>query len=202
ASPFTLVVIADLEGVPESDHSRFKARLGNLIGGSMSHNPLAFLYDQFTEYIEDRRRNPRGDVMTGLATATFPDGSTPDAKDVAIIAANLFAARQETTVRLLSFALKMLGERPDLEQLVREDRDRIPNFIEETLRIESPLRGQFRMARKRTTLAGVDIPAGSSVLLLPGAANRDPRFFENPYEFDIDRSNARKHLGFGFGIHT
>src|SRR5437762_97145 len=78
----------------------------------------------------------------------------------------------------------------------------IPNFIEETLRIESPLRGQFRMARKRTTLAGVDIPAGSSLLLLPGAANRDPRFFENPYEFDIDRKNARKHLAFGFGIHT
>jgi cytochrome P450 len=58
------------------------------------------------------------------------------------------------------------------------------------------------MVRVRTTLAGVDIPAGASVLLLPGAANRDPRFFENPYEFDIDRRNARKHLGFGFGIHT
>ena len=57
------------------------------------------------------------------------------------------------------------------------------------------------MARRRTKLAGVDIPAGASVLLLPGAANRDPQFFENPYEFDVDRANARKHLGFGFGIH-
>src|SRR5439155_7165646 len=123
-------------------------------------------------------------------------------KDVALIAANLFAAGQETTVRLLSFSLKMLGERHDLQQLVREDRDRIPNFIEETLRLESPLRGQFRMARVRTTLAGVDIPAGSSVFLLPGAANRDPRFYENPYEFDIDRPNASKHLAFGCGIHT
>ena len=202
ASPFTLLVIADLEGVPESDHSKFKARLTNLIGGAVEHNPLEFLYDQFTEYVEDRRRSPREDVLTGLATASFPDGSTPDAKDVALIAANLFAAGQETTVRLLSFALKMMGERPDLVQLLREDRDRIPNFIEETLRIESPLRGQFRMARVRTTIARVDIPAGSSVLLLPGAANRDPRFFENPYEFDIDRPNARKHLAFGFGIHT
>src|SRR5438552_2773530 len=202
ASPFTLLVIADLEGVPESDHGRFKARLGNLIGGTMSHKPLEFLYDQFAEYVEDRRRNPRGDVITGLATATFPDGSTPDVKDVALIAANLFAAGQETTVRLLSFSLKMLGEHPDLQRLVRADRDRIPNFIEETLRIESPLRGQFRMARVRTQLAGVEIPAGASVLVLPGAANRDPRFFENPHEFDIDRPNARKHLGFGFGIHT
>src|SRR5207302_9398254 len=108
----------------------------------------------------------------------------------------------ETTVRLLSFARKVLGEHPDLQRLVRADRDRIPNFIEETLRTESPLRGQFRMARVRTQLAGVEIPAGASVLVLPGAANRDPRFFENPHEFDIDRPNARKHLGFGFGIHT
>jgi cytochrome P450 len=58
------------------------------------------------------------------------------------------------------------------------------------------------MARVRTKLAGVDIPAGASVLLLPGAANRDPRFFESPHEFAVDRANARKHFGFGFGIHT
>jgi cytochrome P450 len=162
---------------------------------------LDFLYDQFTAYIEDRRRNPRGDIMTGLATATFPDESTPDVKDVALIAANLFAAGQETTVRLLSFALKMLGERPDLQLLLREDRDRIPNFIEETLRLESPLRGQFRLARRRTAVGGVDIPAGSTMLLLPGAANRDPRMFPNPNEFELDRSNARHHMAFGHGIH-
>ena len=202
ASPFTLLVIADLEGVPESDFGLFRTRLGTLMDGAMSHKPLEFLYDQFMAYIADRRRNPRDDIMTGLATATFPDRSTPDVKDVALIAANLFAAGQETTVRLLSFALKVLGEHPDLQRLVRADRDRIPNFIEETLRTESPLRGQFRMARVRTQLAGVEIPAGASVLVLPGAANRDPRFFENPHEFDIDRHNARKHLGFGFGIHT
>ena len=118
------------------------------------------------------------------------------------IAANLFAGGQETTVRLLSFALRMLGERPDLQQLVRDDRDRIPNFIEETLRLESPLRTQFRMARVRTTLGGVDIPAGAHVMLVPGACNRDPRVFENPYEFDIDRANARQHIAFGHGIHT
>src|SRR5437899_2562883 len=172
ASPFTLLVIADLEGVPESDFGLFRTRLGTLMDGAMSHKPLEFLYDQFMAYIADRRRNPRDDIMTGLATATFPDRSTPDVKDVALIAANLFAAGQETTVRLLSFALKVLGEHPDLQRLVRVDRDRIPNFIEETLRIESPLRGQFRMARVRTQLAGVEIPAGASVLILPGAANR------------------------------
>ena len=109
---------------------------------------------------------------------------------------------QETTVRMLSFALRMLGERADLQQAVRRSPERIPNFIEETLRIESPLRAQFRMARVRTTLAGVDIPAGASVMLAPGACNRDPRVFEDPHEFDLDRANARQHIAFGHGIHT
>jgi cytochrome P450 len=203
AEPFTLVVIADLEGVPESDHGLFRERLSaNVHGRELAHKPLEFLYDQFTAYIEDRRRNPRQDIMTGLATATFPDGSTPEVKDAALIAANLFAGGQETTVRLLSFALRTLGESPDLQELVREDRDHIPNFIVETLRLESPLRVQSRMARVRTNVAGVDISAGSTVMLLPGAANRDPRVFQDPHEFHIDRPNARQHLAFGFGIHT
>ncbi len=201
AEPFTLTVIADLEGVPESDHSLFRDRLST-VHAQMEHKPLEFLYERFSEYIESRRREPRNDILTGLATATFPDGSTPEVKDAALIAANLFAGGQETTVRLLSFALRMLGERPELQKLVRDDRDRIPNFIEETLRIESPLRTQFRMARVRTTLAGVDIPAGGSIMLVPGACNRDPRVFADPYEFDIDRPNARHHIAFGHGIHT
>jgi cytochrome P450 family 150 subfamily A5 len=201
AEPFTLTVISDLEGVPEADHDLFRERLSTA-HESLEHKPLEFLYDTFTEYIDDRRRAPRNDILTGLATATFPDGSTPDVADAALIAANLFAGGQETTVRLLSFALRMLGERPDLQALVRRERDRIPNFVEETLRLESPLRTQFRMARVRTTLAGVDIPAGGTVMLMPGACNRDPRVFEQPHEFDIDRANARQHIGFGHGIHT
>ena len=119
AEPFTLTVIADLEGVPESDHSLFRERLSTA-HKDVGHKPLEFLYERFNEYIEDRRQTPRNDVLTGLATATFPDGSTPEAKDAALIAANLFAGGQETTVRLLSFALRMLGERPDLQASVRE----------------------------------------------------------------------------------
>ena len=86
----------------------------------MAHNPLEFLYEQFTAYIEERRREPRDDVMTGMATATFPDGSTPEAIDVARIAANLFAAGQETTVRLFGTALQRIGDDHELQQLLRE----------------------------------------------------------------------------------
>ena len=200
AAPFTLLVIADLEGVPESDHGLFTARLTKL-PEDLEHKPLEFLYEQFTAYIEDRRRTPRDDIMTAMATATFPDGSTPEVNDVALLAANLFAGGQETTVRLLSFALRIIAERPDLQERLRSDRDPIPNFVEETLRFESPLRAQFRMAKVRTTVAGVDIPAGSTMMLLPGAANRDPRLFEDPHEFDLDRENAKYHVAFGHGIH-
>ena len=200
AAPYTLRVIADLEGVPEADHGLFAARLSKPPEG-LEHKPLEFLYEQFTTYIDDRRRAPRDDIMTAMATAQFPDGSTPDVHDVALLAANLFSGGQETTVRLLSFALRMLGERPDIQDALRNDRELIPNFIEETLRYESPLRAQFRMAKVTTTVAGVPIPAGSTMLLLPGAANRDPRRFENPAEFDIARANARNHLAFGQGAH-
>jgi cytochrome P450 len=168
----------------------------------MTHSPLEFLYDQFTAYVEDRRRAPRDDVLTGLAAATFPDGSLPEPGDVARIAANLFAAGQETTVRLLAAALQLIGERPELQQLLRDDRARIPNFIEETLRYEGPIKGDFRLARVPTTIGGVDVPAGATVMVLNGAANRDPRKFENPDEFVIDRANARNHIAFGFGVHT
>ena len=77
AEPFTLTVIADLEGVPESDHSLFRERLSTVHQQEVAHKPLEFLYDRFTQYIEDRRQDPRNDVLSGLATATFPDGSTP-----------------------------------------------------------------------------------------------------------------------------
>ena len=155
AGPFAMLVVADLLGVPEEDHETFRAALGPRPGrtlGSTGHdelslNPLEFLYQRFTTYVEDRRREPRADVLTGLATATFPDGSTPDVIDVVRIAANLFAAGQETTVRLLATALLLLGERPDLQQLLRSERDRIPNFVEEALRFESPIKGDFRLSR-------------------------------------------------------
>ncbi len=210
ASPFALLVIADLLGVPEADHEVFRKRLGpgpegqtvGGTGGAIRHNPLEFLYERFAEYVEDRRREPRDDVLTGLARATFPDGSTPEVIDVVRVAANLFAAGQETTVRLLAAALQLLGERPDLQDQLRRERDRIPNFVEETLRFESPVKGDFRLARVPTTVGGVEIPAGTTVMVLNGAANRDPRRFDDPNEFRIERTNARQQIAFGHGAHT
>jgi cytochrome P450 family 150 subfamily A5 len=168
----------------------------------MSHSPLEFLYDRLTTYVEERRKEPRQDVLTGLATATFPDGTTPDAIDVVRVAANLFSAGQETTVRLLGTALQTIGEDTGIQQRLREDYARIPDFVEECLRFESPVKGDFRLARTAVTVGGVDIPAGTTVMVLNGAAGRDPRRFENPDEFKMDRANAKEHLAFGRGPHA
>jgi cytochrome P450 len=211
ASPFTLLIIGDLLGVPEEDQLEFlqsqqrpqqSMTVGSTGDDTMAHSPLEFLYARFAEYIEDRRREPRDDVLTGFATATFPDGSMPEVADVVRVAANVFSAGQETTVRLLSAAIKLLAERPELQAQLRSEPDRIPNFIEETLRIESPVKGDFRMSRVKTAVAGVEVPAGTILMVVNGAANRDPRRFEAPDTFDPERANARHHLTFGRGVHT
>ena len=141
-------------------------------------------------------------MLTGLATATFPDGSEPEVLDVARIAANLFAAGQETSVRLFGTALQRLAEDHDLQERLRAQRELIPNFVEECLRFESPVKGDFRLARATSTVGGTEIPAGTTVMVVNGAANRDPRKFECPEEFQLERANARQHLAFGHGPHS
>ncbi len=210
ANPFTLLVIADLLGVPEEEHQEFRDALSrrprtDAVGSThdeMTHSPLEWLYDRFSGYVEERRREPGDDVLTALATTTFPNGELPEVIDVVRVAANLFAAGQETTVRLLGSALQLIGERPDLQQLLRDRRDLIPDFVEETLRIEAPVKGDFRLSRRPSNVAGVDIPAGATVMVLNGAANRDPAHFNEPDQFRVDRGNAREHLAFGRGVHS
>jgi cytochrome P450 len=211
SQPFAMLVVADVLGVPEEDHRRFRQGFG-LMGsspgavgddsGDMALNALSWLDDEFAAYIEDRRREPRDDVLTRLAEGTYPDGSTPDVTSVVRTATFLFAAGQETTARLLAVGLKYLAEYPELQDELRAHPDRIPDFIEESLRIESPVKADFRLARKRTAIAGVDIAAGTPVMLLNGAANRDPRLFDDPAEFRIDRANAKTHMAFGRGVHS
>ncbi len=214
AQPFAVLVVSDLLGVPPEDRIQFRKQLirreqerggagvGGVDEGEVQHSPLAWLYDTFSAYIEDRRNHPTGDILTGLAAATFPDGSVPEPLDVARIAANLFAAGQETTVRLLSYAFQVIGENPDLQQSLRKDRSLIPNFVEECLRIEGPVKGDFRLAKRPTQVGGVDIPAGTFLFIANSAANRDACIFENPGEFQVDRKNARLHVAFGRGNHA
>jgi cytochrome P450 len=212
AKPFSMLVIADLLGVPEEDHTQFRTVLGaprpGAIVGSLDHddlvgtNPLEWLDEKFIGYLEDRRKEPRDDVLTALATAKYPDGSTPPVIEVVRSATFLFAAGQETTTKLLSASLKVLGERPDIQETLRKDRSRIPIFVEESLRMEAPVKSQHRLATKNTRVGEVDVPAGTTLMVCPGAVNRDPVRFENPHEFSLDRKNVREHIAFGRGVHS
>jgi cytochrome P450 len=200
--PFTLDAITDLLDVPEADRERFRrAATASRLKGERS-GFVGVKEEWFVEYIEERRRAPRDDVLTELALAKFPDGTTPDAIDVARVATFMFAAGHGTTIDLLSLAMLMLAGRPDLQQQLREDNSKIPAFIEEMLRLESPIKSNFRMARRTTTIGDIEVPAGTSVLVMNGAANRDPRRFDEPGEFRLDRPNILQHIAFGRGIHT
>ncbi|MGV0770351.1 cytochrome P450 [Mycobacterium syngnathidarum] len=211
AKPFSLLVIADMLGVPEEDHEEFRtvlgaprpgAQVGSLDGDLVASNPLEWLDEKFIAYLEDRRKEPRDDVLTALATANYPDGSVPPVIEVVRSATFLFAAGQETTTKLLSASLRVLGDRPDIQQALRDDRSRIPTFVEEALRMDAPVKSQFRLAKKNTKLGDIDVPAGTTMMVCPGAVNRDPVRFEDPHTFSLDRKNVREHIAFGRGVHS
>jgi len=208
AKPFTLLVIADLLGVPHEDHNTFRRWLGGERGNvgdpqgrHAADQVFANLEPYFTRYIEQRRAQPGDDFMSRLATVRFSDGELPQVMDVVRLTTIIFAAGQETTVRLLMAGMRVLCEQPTLAAQLRSDPGGIPNFVEECLRLESPIKGSFRLAVRDTTLAGVDIPAGSMTMAVIGAANRDPRVFEDPDRFDARRSNLRRNVAFGHGEH-
>jgi cytochrome P450 len=210
ALPFATLVIADLLGVPEEDHKAFRKifsasgmRTGSLEGApSQADNPMPKIEGHFIGYIEDRRRDPRSDVLSDLANTKYPDGSLPPVKDVASLAAFLFAAGQEATVRVAAAMLHILAEGAAVQARLRGDRSLIPNFAEETLRMESAVKSGFRLTKVSATIGDVDLTAGTPVMMCIAAMNRDPRKFEDPNEFKLERKNARDHLAFGRGIHS
>ncbi len=208
AKPFSLLVIADLLGVPAEDHEEFKSVFALETVGELgkeaptTHNPLQWLNEKFYAYIEDRRRAPREDVLTELALAKHEDGSTPDIEDVMNLSTFLFAAGTDTTTKLVSSAVRFIGDNPGFEQMLRADRSKIPAFLEETLRLESPVKSHFRLASKNTAIGDVAVPAGTTVMLLPGACNRDERKFADPNDFRVDRPNVREQIAFIRGAHS
>ncbi len=208
AKPFTLLVIADLLGVPREDHETFRGWLGGQRGNvgdpegrHVADQVFANLAPYFTQYIEQRRAAPGDDVMSRLANGRFADGDLPEVADIVRLASVFFAAGQETTARLLAAGMRFICEYPAVADELRNDPEAIPNFVEECLRLEGPIKGSFRLAMHDTSLAGVDIPAGSIVMAVIGAANRDTRVFDDPDRFDPKRSNARRNVAFGHGEH-
>jgi cytochrome P450 family 150 subfamily A5 len=210
SAPYALMNICTLLGVPEEDWAEFRVEmLGEhrdrglgTIKGEISKDAHSFVHGRFARYVEDRRREPRDDILTRMATATFPDGSTPTVEDVMHLAGALFIGGSGTTAHLLGAAFQRIAEDPELQKRLRSDRDLIPNFVEEMLRLEGPIKGTFRLAKVPTEVGGVEVPAGSTMMLICDAASRDPRHFDNPHDLDLERENVRQHRAFGFGPHV
>jgi cytochrome P450 family 144 len=141
-----------------------------------------------------------GDDLLGAVARGVDGGVFGDFEAITILH-TLLSAGGETTTSLIGNAVGLLAEDQELQEHLRRSPERIPRFVEEVLRLESPFRYQMRSVPRDTTLGGVGIPAGATVLLLFGAANRDVAEFERPDEVDLDRKVPRLHMAFGRGIH-
>jgi cytochrome P450 len=138
--------------------------------------------------------------ILGTISAAIREGTLDQGEGFSIMA-TLLSAGGESTTSLIGNALHILATNPDLQQRLRTSPELLTPFIEEALRLEAPFRYHLRHATRDTNLRGVDIPEGATLLLLWGAANRDPAQYENADEVDLERAAPRHHMGFGRGIH-
>ena len=211
AKPLPTRLIAMMLGIPQQDHARFLAWSDAIVAGSFapltrhgialtarSGRATAAMRRNLDPLIKERRRHPGDDLISMMTGADGDDVLTDD--EVFWSAAMLIGAGSETTTNLLSGLFLTLAQRPDLFAQLREHPDLIPAAIEEQLRFVSPIQGFYRTATRDYTIGANTIPAGARVLLLFAAANRDPRHFDDPDNFDLNR-NPSDQLAFGGGIH-
>lgn len=206
AGPLPAVVIADLLGVPRSDRDQFRAWSSTLVQA----NPLldlagpglaaaASLYEYFADFLTDRRRNPRGDLISALVQSEVNGEHLTD-DELLGFCLLLLVAGHETTSNLLGNSAVVLAEHPEARRRLAEGPTLIAAAVEELLRYDSPVQGLSRSLTREVRLHGQTMSEGETVLLLFGSANRDERAFPSASVFDIDRRPDHQ-VAFGRGIH-
>jgi cytochrome P450 len=211
ASPLPVMVIARVLGVPESDFPAFREWSDKIIKGfALRRGPAALrdsadvlgsaikFYAYTQQQFERLRRTPGDDVLSGLIASSQEGNLTED--ELYWFALMLLLAGNETTTSLLGTMLLAFAENPDQYERVRTEPELVPSAVEEALRHGSPIQSLYRTAVAPYPVGDATIPAGGRVLLLFGAANRDPRKYGTPEVFDVTR-NPTDHLAFGTGIH-
>ena len=209
ANRLPMMVVARLLGLPEQDVDTL-IRLGfattTLLDGVVSPAQLEAagkaameLAGYVMEHFAKAGERPAPGLIGDLA-ARYASGELEQLPALGIML-TLFSAAGESTASLLGSAAWILVNRSDIQEQLRAHPELLGAFIEETLRYESPFRGHYRHVVRDTTLAGVDVPADSRLLLMWGAANRDPLQFDTPDQFRLDRSGAKGHISFGRGAH-
>jgi cytochrome P450 len=201
--PFPVLVIARMLGLPAEDLPTFHRQAVEMIsaGFDLERATTASnaLYDYFCAIIADRRVHPSDDVISVLVQAEL-DGERLDDAQICSFLRLLLPAGAETTYRSSSNLLFGLLTNPDQLDALRNDRDLMPQAIEEGLRWEPPLLGIMRTATRDTVVDGMEIPAGSVVSVNLGSANHDERYWDNAENFDILRK-PRQHIAFAWGPH-
>ncbi|CPX75306.1 cytochrome P450 [Mycobacteroides abscessus] len=199
-------VIADLLGVPAADRDRFRMWSSQLVQVDVTHGQTtdalaaaASIYAYFTEFLADRRKTPREDLMSALANATV-DGVGLTDDEVLGFCALLLVAGYETTTNLLGNSAVVLAQHPRTRRRLASDRTLLGPAVEELLRYDSPAQGLSRTLTRDVVLHDTTMRQGDRVLLLFGSANRDDRAFPDPDVFDVDRT-CEHQVAFGRGIH-
>jgi cytochrome P450 len=213
AVPFVQSVISAIIGFPPEDTARIQAWTDDFV---LLWNPLAPVQPRveaarrmadYTRYlqalIDDRRANPREDLLSDLVHGANGFPGVPDEYVHNMVRGAARVAGFDTTRDAITATMLVILQRPDVHAQVQADPARtIPRVTEEALRRDAPHRGLFRITTRATTLGGTDLPAGTPLLLLFGSGNRDESVFPNPDAVDLDRPNVRDHLAFGRGLHV
>jgi cytochrome P450 len=212
AAEMPMRVIGMLLGVPQEDQVAIRDQIDDAmrledpdrVGERMEERQSAIDGSQFADYVEWRAEHPSDDLMTDLLQAEFEDetGSVRRLGRVEVLnyVGLLAAAGNETTTRLIGWAGKVLAEQPDQRRELAARPELAAAAVEELLRYESPSPVQARYVTRDVEHHGTEVPAGSVLLALTAAGNRDERQFADPDRFDIHRP-ATQHLAFGYGIH-
>ena len=211
AVPLPVTVIADQLGVPRAhlaDFKRWSDATVVPISGMASPEEVVEaakltleLQAYFVERIEERRAEPRDDMLSDLVHAQLGGERPLDNREIVSVLMQFLVAGNETTTNTIAAMLQFLLQNPGELAKLEADRSLLGNAIEETIRLETPVCGMWRVPTRDVTLGGIEIPKGAMVMLRYASANRDEAVFDEPDAFRIDRANAREHLGFGMGIH-
>jgi cytochrome P450 family 142 subfamily A polypeptide 1 len=225
AVPLPLTLIALMMGIDRKDYDRFHRWSDDMIAGDGTKDPavmaragLAFVeYSAYVrEVIEDRRRQPREDLVSVLTGAKdeglllqFDRHDAPEVlgalhqglanDELLMMLTILLVAGNETTRNAISGGMQLLIENPDQRQKLIDDPSLLPSAIEEMVRMVSPVHSFSRTLTQDLTLRGKELRAGQQILIVYPSANRDPAAFEDPDAFRVDRNPT--HLGFGVGSH-
>lgn len=211
ALPLPVRVITRVLGFPAADIPQLKAWSSAWVlpfSGPLTPDQEVWVAEQVVEFqhyihhhIEAKRAEPGDDVLSSLVDARFGGDRPLSDHEIITIIDHLYIGGNETTTFALTSALWLLLREPGLYAQVRADRSLVEPFIEEALRMESPTQGLYRAVAVDTAIGGVPVPAGATLHIRYGAANRDERMFPDPDTVHLDRANVRRHMAFSLGEH-